>query len=173
MVTPSPRLARGRLVWRGAIGATAPPSPCVMHASLTVYGPRLTSGRPAQRVVGPVPRRLFRLIGKLLPTNGGFHHHPPDGLYDHGHTVDEVGGRGDTRLQHHGRGPCREAELARLTMALMTRACGPGDGQRLLPPPRTHKPDRRDTIVLHAVVFHVQVDPRSQLDFSALKLLLT
>ena len=31
------------------------------------------------------------LIGELLPANGGFHHRPPDGLHDHGHTVDKVG----------------------------------------------------------------------------------
>jgi hypothetical protein len=35
-------------------------------------------------------------------------------LYDHGHTVNKFGVRGDARLQHHGGGSRREVDLARL-----------------------------------------------------------
>ena len=88
---------------------------------------------PAAPRFGSEPRGSLWLIGELLqtpptPVAGFVHHHPSVGLHHHCHTVDEVGGRGDARLKHHGRGPCCEAELARLTMALMTRACGQGMG---------------------------------------------
>ena len=45
-------------------------------------------------------------------------------------------------------------------MALAACARRPREGQRPLPPPRTDEPDRRDTIILDAVVFDVQIDSR-------------
>src|SRR4029450_1111116 len=66
-------------------------------------------------------------------------------------------------------GPVRGA---RGPLALAARSRRPGDGQSPLPPSRTDKPDRRDTIILDAVVFDVQIDPGSQLHLGALQLLL-
>src|SRR4029453_11186090 len=63
-------------------------------------------------VCGTAPRGSLGLIGELLPTNGGFHHHPTDGVPPHRHAVDEVGVGGDSRLHHHRRGVRRQAELA-------------------------------------------------------------
>src|SRR5262245_34058920 len=72
----------------------------------------MAPGRPTQSVVRPASRGSLALIGELLPTNGRFHHHSPDGLHDHGYPVDEVRVRSDARLQYHGRSTRREAELA-------------------------------------------------------------
>ena len=57
-------------------------------------------------------------------------------------------------------------QRSRWTMVL---AVGPG--QRPLPPARADEPDRRDTIVLEAMVFDVQIDAGSKLHLGALKLL--
>src|SRR5215211_7742712 len=79
--------------------------------------PEETSRGPCTRalvVFGTEPRYSLRLIGELLPANGGFHHHPADGLHHHRNAVDEVGVRGGSRLQHYSRGVRSKAELARL-----------------------------------------------------------
>jgi hypothetical protein len=67
--------------------------------------------------VRPRPRRLrrsLRLIGELLPADGGFQHHPTDGAHYHRDAVDEGGVGGHPRLQHDGRGIGRKRDLARL-----------------------------------------------------------
>src|SRR5437867_1433811 len=58
----------------------------------------------ALSVCGTAPRGSLGLIGELLPADGGFHHHPPDGLHHHRHTINKIGVRGGSRLQHHRRG---------------------------------------------------------------------
>jgi hypothetical protein len=40
----------------------------------------------------------LRLIGKLLPPNGRFHHHPADRLHHHRHPINKSRGRGHARL---------------------------------------------------------------------------
>lgn len=57
-------------------------------------------------------------------------------------------------------------------MPLAARSRRLGKGQCPLPPRRTDEPDRRDTIILDAVVFDVQRDPRPSLHLCTLKLLL-
>src|ERR1700752_4998811 len=59
-------------------------------------------------------RRSLRLIGELLPADGGLHHYPADGTHHHRDAVDEGGIGGDPGLQHDGRGICRKRDLARL-----------------------------------------------------------
>src|SRR5712691_9615559 len=68
-------------------------------------------------------------------------------------------------LVPHGSGPA-------VTMTLAARSRRPGEGQSPLPPHRTDEPDGRDTLLLDAVVFGVQVDPPPSLHLRALKLLL-
>src|SRR5262245_36769843 len=64
-------------------------------------------------VFGTEPSGSVRLIGELLPANGGFYHYPTDGLHHHRNTIDAVGVRGGSRLQHHGRSAHGKAEPAR------------------------------------------------------------
>src|SRR5215510_8356287 len=68
------------------IGPPLNPRECVTKPSCIV--PPLATTRS---VCGTAPRGSLGLIGEPLPTKGGFHHHPTDGMHHHRHAVDEVG----------------------------------------------------------------------------------